>query len=148
MAPSDYLDYLLHDLFSHIDGITSRSMFGGHGLYQHGTIFAIVVDNELYFKVDASNQGDFEAYQSSPFVYTSRGKEMSMSYWRLPVEIQEDAEALATWVERSVTISRSGKSNQMSKTTKKPSATKSSAASKKSSSTSKKPTQRTKGKSR
>ena len=37
----DYLDYL-HDLFSAFAPVTTRAMFGGHGVYRDGVIIAIV----------------------------------------------------------------------------------------------------------
>ena len=32
--------------------IRVRSMFGGHSVYKDGVIVAIIVDDELYFKVN------------------------------------------------------------------------------------------------
>jgi len=41
--------------------ISSRAMFGGHGIYADGVIVAIVVDDTLYLKCDDANRGEFEA---------------------------------------------------------------------------------------
>ena len=43
----EYLDYL-HDLFSAFAPVTTRAMFGGHGVYRDGVIIAIVIDELLY----------------------------------------------------------------------------------------------------
>ena len=56
---SDYLDYL-HDLFSGFAPVTTRAMFGGHGVYRDGTILAIVIDDALYLKVDDISRPAFE----------------------------------------------------------------------------------------
>ncbi len=109
-----FAEYVVHDLLGQIDGITARAMFGGHGIYKNGVIFAIIAYDELYFKVDESNRADFEHFGSHPFVYAQGGhKSTTMSYWLVPQEILEDTERLAEWVERSVAISAAKKKQKM-----------------------------------
>lgn len=73
-------EYIVKDLLGHVSGVTSRAMFGGLALYGNGTIFGIVVDSELYFKVDDGNRPEYESRMSHPFTYTrSDGKTVSMS---------------------------------------------------------------------
>ena len=79
----DYLDYL-HDLFSAFAPVTTRSRFGGHGVYRDGLILAIVIDEVLYLKVDDATRADFEAEGCAPFLYEARGKRIPMSYWSVP----------------------------------------------------------------
>ena len=68
-------DYVIQDRLGKIPGITSRAMFGGWGVYKDGIIFAIIDDDQLYFKVDDQLQPEFEQLGSSPFVYSpSPGK--------------------------------------------------------------------------
>jgi DNA transformation protein len=38
-----------------------KSMFGGFGVYRAGQIFAIVVEDLLYFKVDDTTRPDYES---------------------------------------------------------------------------------------
>jgi len=99
-------------LLGHIDGIVSRAMFGGWGIYKDGLIFAIIIDGELYFKADATNRPDFEKLGSHPFVYKQGDQNSTLSYWLLPAEVQEDREMLMAFVNKSVAAS------QRSKTTK------------------------------
>lgn len=98
-------DYVMHDLLATLPNITSRAMFGGWGIYKDDVIFGIIVDGELYFKVDDSNRGDFERSGSRPFVYSQGGKSVTMSYWLVPEEVMEDEEKLGMWVGRSVGVS-------------------------------------------
>ena len=46
----DFRDYVVGDLLSGVDGISSRAMFGGFGLYRGGKVFAFILANELYLK--------------------------------------------------------------------------------------------------
>jgi DNA transformation protein len=109
---SPFVDHVVHDLLAHVAGITSRAMFGGHGLYKDGFIFAIIVEEDLYFKVDASNKKEFETRGSHPFVY-SRGDHAAttMSYWLVPEAILDDPDVLARWVDVSAGISKAGIKN-------------------------------------
>lgn len=61
----EYLDYL-HDLFSAFAPITTRAMFGGHGVYRDGVIIAIVIDEAVYLKVDDLTRATFEAAGCAP----------------------------------------------------------------------------------
>lgn len=104
-------DYVMRDLFREFAGITSRAMFGGWGIYKDGVIFAIIVEGELYFKVDESNKDDFAKAGSHPFEYSRKGQEIpiKMSYWLVPGEIMEDKNSLRQWIEKSIRASKSSK---------------------------------------
>lgn len=103
-------DYLLHDVFADIDGITSRAMFGGYGIYKNSVIFAIIAEGKLYFKVGEGNKADYEAHGSKPFVYVGHnGKPYEMSYWELPTDILENKDKLLLWVEKSFAVKSKSK---------------------------------------
>lgn len=102
-------DYVIGDLLGEIEGITSRSMFGGWGIYKDGLFFAIITNGELYFKVDDSNRADFEQLGSHPFVYKQGKQKSTMSYWLLPVEVQEDRDKLGEFVGKAVAASHRAK---------------------------------------
>ncbi len=104
----DYHEYVVHDVLGHIEGIASRSMFGGYGLYLDGAFFAIITaPDELRFKVDDSNRAQYEALGSKPFEYTGhKNKKVTvMSYYLVPEEIQEDREKLEEWARQSAILS-------------------------------------------
>ena len=112
MSKSDFVDYVVHDLLSGLKDIRSRAMFGGHGIYKEDVIFAILVDNRLYFKVDETNKKDYEKKGSKPFTYRSSGRDpVSMSYWEVPAEILEDREEINRWAEKSYRINLKLKQN-------------------------------------
>ena len=79
--------------------VSARAMFGGHGLYADGIIFAIVVDDTLFLKTDADNGAEFVAQGLEPFVYTGRsGEKTPMSYYRAPEEALENPDAMSHWL--------------------------------------------------
>jgi len=55
----EYCEYII-DQLSDWGNVTSKKMFGGYGLYYRGKIFALIIEEILYFKVDASNKTDYE----------------------------------------------------------------------------------------
>ncbi|MBL1147803.1 MAG: TfoX/Sxy family protein [Pseudomonadota bacterium] len=99
---SEYLDYIL-DLLSPLDGITSRRMFGGCGLYKDHVFFALISDDTLYFKVtEADTRETYQKACSTPFSYKKQGKDVTLSsYWRVPAEWLEDQEILLDYAEQS-----------------------------------------------
>lgn len=107
---NSFHEYVMNEVFAGIDGITSKPMFGGWGIYQDGVFFALISKGELYSKVDENNQADYEKLGSKPFVYTGhKGKDVTMSYWLLPEEIMENREELEKWIEKSVEASKESK---------------------------------------
>ena len=98
-APDDGLIVHLLDLFKPMDGVRARRMFGGHGVFKNGLMFAIVVDDVLYLKADSRTKPAFKARGLPPFVYRSRGKDVALSYHRAPEECLDDSAALCAWSE-------------------------------------------------
>lgn len=73
------------ELLAAMGEIRIRAMFGGHGLYADGPMFALIAEDQLYFKVDAVNRPEFELAGSSPFMYQSKGgAPVAMGYWLTP----------------------------------------------------------------
>ena len=103
---SEFRDYIVEDILSHIPNISSRAMFGGYAIYKDGIVFALIVYDELYFKVDDSNINYYKEIDSHPFVYKQKeGKEVTMSYWLIPEDIFYDKYKIAELIEESVSIS-------------------------------------------
>ena len=100
----EYLDYIC-DQLSLWGEIRVRKMFGGAGLYCEGLMFALVADNELYFKVDDSNRIDYERSGSSAFKPYA-DKPTRMSYYRVPDDVLENPEELAGWADKALAVQR------------------------------------------
>jgi DNA transformation protein len=108
--PDAFLEYVLRDLMADLRGVSARPMFGAFGLYKDGVFFGIVADDRLYLKVNASNRAKYEAAGSEPLRYdTKKKKDIALSYWEVPADVQEDREELARWVAESCRINRKGR---------------------------------------
>lgn len=97
---SDYVDFVL-DALADWHTVTGRRMFGGYGLFRQGVMFALIIDETPYFKVDDSTRPAFEQAGSTPFVYHAKGKPVSLSYWQVPPDLFEDSEQLGQWAQKA-----------------------------------------------
>jgi DNA transformation protein len=80
---SDFIPFV-QELLEDWAPVSTRRMFGGHGIYHEGLMFAIVMDQRLYLKADDVNRPDFEALGLAPFTYTMKGRDVALSYWAAP----------------------------------------------------------------
>jgi DNA transformation protein len=85
------------DLLSGVGPVQARSMFGGHGVYAQGVMFALLDDDELFLKTDDLSRPRFEAAGCRCWVYPSRNGPMETGYFRPPDEAHEDPEAMLPW---------------------------------------------------
>jgi DNA transformation protein and related proteins len=99
----EYRDFVLEQL-GRVARVTSRSMFGGVGVYADGLFFALIAGETLYFKVDDTNRGDFEAIGMEP--WRPFGGDKYMGYYELRPDLLEDTDALRPWVDKSVDVAR------------------------------------------
>lgn len=93
-------DYVLYDLLSGVEGITSRPMFSGWGIYKNGKIFAIIIESGLYLKGDKETGKIFEEDGGEQFEYEkkSRPRPVKLPYWSVPEEILENREKFMKWI--------------------------------------------------
>lgn len=84
------------------ENLRVRSMFGGYGVFLSDTMFALIADDVLYFKIDDQTLADFQEAGSEPFTYSRGGKARQMSYYTAPDGAIEDTETLYPWAERAI----------------------------------------------
>ena len=100
----------IQELFSAFGAVAVRRMFGGAGIYAHGTMFGLVADGVIYLKTDDLNASAFEREDLPPFTYeTKDGMRGVMSYRRMPERLYDDPDELATWARAALAAAqRSG----------------------------------------
>jgi DNA transformation protein len=82
-------------------GVRARAMFGGVGLYAGERFFALLDDDTLYLKADDTTRDAFVGAGLQPFMPFGDATH-GMSYYAVPADWLEDAEALRPWVDRAL----------------------------------------------
>ena len=103
MSGNGFVDYII-DILSEFGDIKYRRMFGGYGIYLNKIIFAIIINNEIYFKADRDLAEKYKASGSYPFYYKRDDKAISLSYWLVPSEVLEDGDHLKCWFDGSFKV--------------------------------------------
>ena len=75
-------------------------MFGGFGLYCHGTFFGIIADGCVYFKTDAATVEAYKEKGMEPFQPSA--KQTLKNYYEVPAEILEGEDQLTEWAAESL----------------------------------------------
>jgi DNA transformation protein len=94
-----FKDFVLNQLHG-LDEVEARRMFGGFGLYQDETFFAIVHKGKLFFKIDESTVGEYRKRKMKPF--RPNAKQTLKSYYQVPVDVIEDADVLREWAVKAI----------------------------------------------
>ena len=77
--------------------VTARAMMGGRTLYCDGVVFAILVDDALWFKADAASDAIWDAAEAQRFTYARDGGTATMNYRRAPDDCYDDADEFRRW---------------------------------------------------
>jgi DNA transformation protein and related proteins len=98
MSADTFLDFVLEQL-ADLDGLRSKRMFGGYGLYSGEHFFGIVFDGRLYFKTNQDTLSEYLVFNA--VVFAPSEKQVLKNYREVPVEILEDRGRLLLWAQRA-----------------------------------------------
>ena len=100
---------LVLELLAPVGEVRASAMFGGFGIYQRETVFAIIiiiVDDTLYFKTDAATSRQFSALGLGPFTYVARGKRVALQYYEVPPDVFESPEVMREYALEAIGVAR------------------------------------------
>ncbi len=117
-ASTDFVDHVL-ELLAGLGPVHARRMFGGAGLYADGVMFALVIDDVLYFKADETTRQRFSDEGSEPFTYEAKGRTITVSHWRVPDRLYDDADEMCCWARTALAIARKAQARKAAPTKKK-----------------------------
>ena len=88
--------------------VQAKPMFGGFGIYLDGLMFALIAQDQLYFKADEQSVPSFERRGLGPFTYEAKAKGSeqksrvaSLKYFVAPPEVLDDSQAMAQWARQA-----------------------------------------------
>lgn len=100
---SEFVEFVLEQLVS-MGGAQARAMFGGYGIYQDNVMFAIIVDDRMYFKANVVTHQAFTAQGLAPFTYVARGKTRTLQSYEAPPDVFEEQEAMRHWAQQALDV--------------------------------------------
>jgi TfoX/Sxy family transcriptional regulator of competence genes len=106
MKSNPFLEYILYDIFGEQEPITARAMMGAHILYYEGKVFAIVENDELYFKGSKKLEAWYMSRGSKKFTYIKEGKDAHLYYFFVPPEVYEERESLYEWLDIALSTAK------------------------------------------
>jgi DNA transformation protein len=82
--------------------ITGKKMFGGYGIFESGTMFALVnSEGKIFFKADETNRWRFEEVEAD--------RHARMPYYEVPDAILRDEVSLFEWAKESIELAHKSK---------------------------------------
>ncbi len=106
MKTTPFLEYIVYDIFGEGEPITFRAMMGAHILYYEGKAFAILENDEMYFKGSKELASWYLEKGSKQFVYTKEGKDAHLYYFLVPAEIYEDRNSREEWLDVALSVAK------------------------------------------
>ncbi len=92
----------LRDDFAELGNVTTRKMFGGHGVFESDVMFALIDSTGTPFlRADDATSPEFEA--------AGAHRHGRMPYWTIPASVLRDERALVAWADRSLSVARAAK---------------------------------------
>lgn len=100
-----YLERVL-SCMSQVVKVTYRRIFNGAGIYHQGVQFAIIVNDQLYFRVDEYSRPLFE--QKTMRAFQPRAINLQSSFFQVPEDILANPEELKHWMRIAVEAAHAG----------------------------------------
>jgi DNA transformation protein len=103
-ATDDTFTAFVIDQLRGLGAVEARSMFGGKGLYWKDQIFALIDENQLYFRASEGTAGQYEVEGSKPF--EPWPGHIMKGYYEVPARVLEDPEQAVAWAHEAWSLPR------------------------------------------
>ncbi|MBU3024920.1 TfoX/Sxy family protein [Zobellia galactanivorans] len=97
-----FLAYVL-DQLAQWEGVYTKKMFGGVGLFYEGLMFGLVYNDSVALKVDLRNQSKYIAAGEAPITVFKTNTPLP-SYYTVPGSVFENASDFVSWAKESYQI--------------------------------------------
>ena len=99
-------------LLSSLGKISSRSMFGGFGVFIDSTMFALVVQDKLHLRASNETINLFKEQGSEPYVYKKRGFPVVTKYFAISPESWDEPDAILLQAVIALDVAKKDKEKQ------------------------------------
>lgn len=98
----------LIELFEPVGSVAFKNMYGGTGIFKHGLMFGLVMDDRVALKVDGETEQDFIDEGMEQWTYSREGdksdRKRNFGYWYMPERLLEDSEELHGWAMKAFDV--------------------------------------------
>jgi DNA transformation protein and related proteins len=105
MAPglgSELAEHVM-ELLAPLGAIDAKRFFGGIGIRQEAVLFAMIMDETLYFRVDAESRPRYEAAGCQAFTYdTKTGSRAIEGFYTAPEDLFDEPSEMRDWARGAV----------------------------------------------
>ena len=99
---NEFQAFVLEQL-TRIDDLSCSRFFGGFSLKSSSVLFAMIMDNALYFAVDEDSRVEYEKLGSRCFSFDSKkGRVDVKRFFEVPAEIMDDQERLVAFANAAI----------------------------------------------
>lgn len=99
-------------LLSSLGKITSRSMFGGFGVFIDDTMFALVVQDRLHLRASDNTINLFKDQGFEPYVYKKRGFPVVTKYFAISPECWDEPDSILIQAVVALDVAKKDKEKQ------------------------------------
>lgn len=92
--------------FAALGTVDVRRMFGGHGVFRDGLMFALEMRGDLFVKADAAFATELEGMGSVRLGYEAKGRRVGLPYWTLPDASLDDEDLRDRLFRRALAAAR------------------------------------------
>ncbi|MDD7908859.1 MULTISPECIES: TfoX/Sxy family protein [Pseudovibrio] len=89
-----------------LDGVRTREMFGGTGIFHEATMFGLVKESQLYLRAGCSNVADYLKQGQTPYIHKCFGSFFALPYYSVPHFVQLEHQTLKEWAEKAKAVSK------------------------------------------
>jgi DNA transformation protein and related proteins len=116
MAPgglrSELTDHVM-EMLAPLGAVEANHFFGGIGIRHDAILFAMIMDETLYFRVDAESRPRYEAAGSEAFSYETRnGSRAIEGFFTVPEELFDEPEDLRAWARTAIAVATRAKAKK------------------------------------
>jgi DNA transformation protein len=91
------------ELLAPLGAIDAKRFFGGIGIRQEAVLFAMIMDETLYFRVDAESRPRYEAAGCQAFTYdTKTGSRAIEGFYTAPEDLFDEPSEMRDWARGAV----------------------------------------------
>lgn len=112
MINRDVINKVKDMLYKHIGELSSRSMFGGFGLYQDDVMFAIIAEGSVYLRAHSELECFFISHGMTKYTYTKRCAPVMLRYYKVDSIMWDHKKQFVDMAKRSWSLALSDKKDK------------------------------------